>query len=62
MKCINYIFSLYLHTSSSTMILSLHKFTHTLFLVGISNTMEPLFSPDVADSVIEIYLIGIGIS
>ena len=62
MKCINYAFSLYLHTSSSKLILSLHKFMHTLFLVGDSNTIGPHFSPDVADSVIEIYLIGIGIS
>ena len=62
MKCISYAFSLYLHTSSSKLILSLHKFTQTLFLLGDSNTMEPLFSPDVADSVIEIYLIGVGIS
>ena len=62
MKCISYAFSLYLHTSSSKMILSLHKFTYTLFLLSDSNTMEPLFIPDIADSVIEIDLIGIGIS
>ena len=35
---------MYLHTSSSKLILSLHKLTQTLFLLGDSNTMEPLFS------------------
>ena len=51
-KCISYALSLSMHTSSSKLILSLHKFTHNLFSVGNSNTMEPLFSPDVADSVV----------